>query len=208
MELQLINQNGEAAGQMEGADALFARAYNEDLVHQLVVSFMSNARAASSKQKDRSEIKATTKKPFAQKGTGRARAGMSSSPLWRSGGQIFPNTGLENYRKKINKKMYRAGLASIFSQLVNDNRLKVVEELKVDAPKTKLFADQIKQLGLSNERVLVVTSEVDENLYLAARNLPNVIVVEPHQADPVSLVGSSTVVLTRSAVSKLEELFA
>lgn len=207
MELKVINDSGKAAASLSASDELFGRAYNEDLVHQLVTAYMANARAANSKQKGRSEIAKSTKKPFAQKGTGRARAGMASSPLWRGGGKIFPNTGEENYTHKVNRKMYRAGVASIFSKLVSEGRLIVVDSLTVDAPKTKLLAQKIKGLGLDG-RLLIITDNLDENLYLSSRNLPNVLVLEAGQTDPVSLVRFPNVVVTRSAVAKIEEMFA
>lgn len=206
MELKVINTNGKAAASITASDDLFGREYNEALVHQLVTAYQANARAASSKQKGRSEIAKSTRKPWAQKGTGRARSGMASSPLWRGGGKIFPNTSEENYTQKVNRKMYRAGLASIFSQLVREGRLIVVDDLAVDSPKTKQLADKIKSLGFGTERVLIITDSIDENLYLSSRNLPNVLVVEAHQADPVSLVRFNKVLVTRNAVAKIEEV--
>ena len=191
---------------MNASDDLFGREYNETLVHQLVTAYQANARAASSKQKGRSEIAKSTRKPFAQKGTGRARAGMASSPLWRGGGKIFPNSPDQNYTQKINRKMYRAGLASIFSQLVRDGRLSVIDGLSVDAPKTKLLAQKIKAMGM--DHVLIITDSMDENLYLSSRNLPNVLVLEAHQADPVSLVRFPKVLVTRGAITKIEEMLA
>lgn len=210
MELKVINDKGQASASLKASDELFGREYNEDLVHQLVVAYQANARAANSKQKDRSEIKHTTKKPFAQKGTGRARAGMTSSPLWRGGGKIFPNTGVENYTQKINRKMYRAGLASIFSKIVSENRLMVVDSLTVDSPKTKQLAQKLKGIGVDTNRIrlLIITDSMDENLYLSSRNLPNVLVLEAYQADPVSLIRFPNVLVTRNAVAKIEEMFA
>ena len=208
MELKVINDKGQSSAAMSASDELFGREYNEDLVHQLVVAYQANARSGNSKQKTRAEVRHTTKKPFAQKGTGRARAGMSSSPLWRGGGKIFPNTGEENYTQKVNRKMYRAGFAAILSKLVAEDRLVVVDSLSVDSPKTKQFADKIKALGLADTRVLVITDSLDENLYLSSRNLPNVLVLEAYQADPVSLVRFPRVVVTRNAVAKIEEMFA
>ncbi len=208
MELKVINDKGQSSETLSASDEFFGREYNEDLVHQLVTAYMANARSASSKQKVRSEVAKSTRKPFKQKGTGRARAGMASSPLWRGGGQIFANTGEENYTQKINRKMYRAGLASIFSKLVSEDRLVVVDNLTVDAPKTKLLTQKIKDLGLDSAKVLIITDVLDENLYLSSRNLPNVLVLEANQADPVSLVGFSSVVVTRNAVAKIEEMFA
>lgn len=206
MELKVINENGKAGKSMNASDDLFGREYNETLVHQLVTAYQANARSANSKQKGRSEIAKSTRKPFAQKGTGRARAGMASSPLWRGGGKIFPNSPDQNYTQKINRKMYRAGLASIFSQLVRDGRLSVVDTLSVEAPKTKLLAQKIKGMGL--DRVLIITDSMDENLYLSSRNLPNVLVVEAHQADPVSLVRFPQVLVTKGAIAKIEEMLA
>jgi len=206
MELKVINTKGQAAASISASDDLFGREYNEALVHQLVTAYQANARSASSKQKGRSEIAKSTRKPWAQKGTGRARSGMASSPLWRGGGKIFPNSPDENYTQKVNRKMYRAGLASIFSQLVREDRLVVVDDLKLEAPKTKLLADKIKSLGFADERILIITDSVDENLYLSARNLPNVLVLEAHQADPVSLVRFNKVLITRNAVAKIEEV--
>jgi large subunit ribosomal protein L4 len=201
MELKVISENGKAAASVNASDELFGREYNETLVHQLVTAYQANARSANSKQKGRSEIAKSTRKPFAQKGTGRARAGMASSPLWRGGGKIFPNSPDQNYTQKINRKMYRAGLASIFSQLVRDDRLTVIEGLSVDAPKTKLLAQKIKAMGM--DHVLIITDSMDENLYLSSRNLPNVLVLEAHQADPVSLVRFPKVLVTRGAIAKI-----
>jgi len=208
MELKVINENGKAGKSMNASDDLFGREYNEALVHQLVVAYQANARSANSKQKGRSEINKTTHKPFAQKGTGRARAGRASSPLWRGGGKIFPNLPDQNYSHKINRKMYRAGLASIFSKLVSEGRLSVLDALSVDAPKTKLLAAKINDMGLKDARVMIITDNIDENMYLASRNLPNVLVVEVHQADPVSLVRFPNVLVTRSAIAKIEEMLA
>lgn len=206
MELKVINASGQAAASISASDELFGREYNEALVHQLVTAYQANARSSNSKQKGRSEIAKSTRKPWAQKGTGRARSGMASSPLWRGGGKIFPNSPEENYTQKVNRKMYRAGLASILSQLVREDRLTIVDELAVTAPKTKLLADKIKGMGFGAERVLIITDSIDENLYLSSRNLPNVLVLEAHQADPVSLVRFNKVLMTRGAVAKIEEV--
>jgi large subunit ribosomal protein L4 len=206
MELKVINDQGQAAASMNASDELFGREYNEALVHQLVTAYQANARSASSKQKGRSEIAKSTRKPFAQKGTGRARAGMASSPLWRGGGKIFPNSPEENYTQKLNRKMYRAGLAAILSQLAREGRLSVVENLGVDAPKTRLLAQKIKGMGLG--RVLIITDSMDDNLYLSSRNLADVLVLEAHQADPVSLIRFPNVLMTRGAVAKIEEMLA
>lgn len=206
MELKLINEQGQQASTLSASDALFARDFNEALVHQVVVAYQANARSGNRKQKDREEVHHSTKKPFRQKGTGRARAGMTSSPLWRGGGRIFPNTPEENFSQKVNRKMYRAGVAAILSQLAREDRLAVVENFVVDAPKTKLVAQKLKAMGLDS--VLVVTDSMDDNLVLASRNLPNVLVLEAQQADPVSLVRFPKVLLTKGAVAKIEEMLA
>lgn len=206
MELKLINDQGQAASTLQASDALFGRDYNEALVHQIVVAYQANARSGNRAQKDRGQVKHSTKKPFRQKGTGNARAGMTSSPLWRGGGRIFPNSPEENFTQKINRKMFRAGIAAILSQLVREDRLQVVENVSVEAPKTKLLAQKLKGYGADN-KVLVITDEMDENLYLSSRNLPNVLVLEAHEADPVSLVRYPRVLVTRAAVAKMEEMW-
>ncbi len=205
MELAVINEQGGQAASLPVSDEIFGRDYNEALVHQVVTAFMANARSASSAQKDRSEVRHSTKKPWRQKGTGRARAGMTSSPLWRGGGKIFPNGPEENYGHKVNRKMYRAGVSAILSQLAREGRIKVVEELKVDAPKTKLMADKLKKLGYDG-KVMIIADAVDDNLWMSSRNLPHVYLVEPHQADPWSLVKYGNVLVTRAAVKQLEEM--
>ncbi|MEN9539071.1 MAG: hypothetical protein RLZZ126_1306 [Pseudomonadota bacterium] len=206
MQLELLNDQGQATSKYDAPETVFGREYNEDLVHQVVVAFQANARQGTRAQKDREQVKHSTKKPFRQKGTGRARAGMTSSPLWRGGGRIFPNSPEENFAQKINKKMYRAGMASIFSQLAREGRIAVVDSIKAETPKTKAFAAKLKAMNLQS--VLVIADEVDENLYLASRNLPNVLVVEPRYADPVSLVHYRKVLVTKAAVDKLKEMFA
>ncbi|ASP17955.1 50S ribosomal protein L4 [Neisseria sp. 23W00296] len=203
MELKVINAQGQVAGSLSASDALFAREYNEALVHQLVTAYLANARSGNRAQLTRAEVKHSTKKPWRQKGTGRARSGMTSSPLWRSGGRAFPNKPDENFTQKVNRKMYRAGMASILSQLVRDERLFVIDELSAETPKTKAFAEQVKNLGL--EQVLFVTKQLDENLYLSSRNLPNVLVLEAQQIDPYSLLRYKKVVITKAAVQQLEE---
>jgi large subunit ribosomal protein L4 len=206
MELKLISENGAALSSVQASDVVFGRDYNEPLIHQLVVAYQANARQGTRAQKGRSEIAKSTRKPWRQKGTGRARAGMASSPLWRGGGKIFPNSPDENFTQKVNKKMYRAGLCSILSQLAREDRLLVVDAFEVEAPKTKLLAAKLKSMGL--ESVLLVADTFDENLYLASRNLPNVAVVEPRYADPLSLVHFKKVVVTRKAIALFEEMFA
>ena len=206
MQLELLNDQGQASSKFDAPETVFGRAYNEDLIHQIVVAYQANARQGTRAQKDREQVHHSTKKPYKQKGTGRARAGMTSSPLWRGGGRIFPNMPDENFTQKINKKMYRAGMASIFSQLAREGRLAVVDSFKVESPKTKLLAAKFKAMNLDS--VLVIAEEVDENLYLASRNLVNILIVEPRYADPVSLVHFKKVVVTKGAVDKLKEMFA
>ncbi|GAB3269141.1 50S ribosomal protein L4 [Chitinimonas naiadis] len=207
MELKVINASGEAAASVTASDTLFGRDYNEALVHQVVTAYLANARSGNRAQKGRSEVAKSTRKPWRQKGTGRARAGMASSPLWRGGGKIFPSSPDENFTQKVNRKMYRAGLATILSQLVREERLVVVDAFTADTPKTKAFAAKLAAMGL-NERTLIVTDNLDENLYLASRNLPNVLVLEPSQADPVSLVRFKKVLVTREALKQIEEILA
>jgi large subunit ribosomal protein L4 len=206
MELNVINEQGASTSKVNAADTLFARDYNESLVHQLVVAYQANARLGNRKQLGRSEVAKSKKKPWRQKGTGRARSGKASSPLWRGGGRIFANTPDENFTQKVNRKMYRAGMASIFSQLARENRLQVIDEFKVDTPKTKLLAQKLKGMGF--DEVLVITDELDDNLLLSSRNLINVLVLNVNETNPVSLVRFKNVLLTRKAVSKFEEMWA
>jgi large subunit ribosomal protein L4 len=205
MELKLIDAKGQSASTVAASDALFARDYNEPLIHQVVTAYQANARQGTRAQKGRSQIAKSTRKPWRQKGTGRARAGMASSPLWRGGGRIFPSSPDENFTQKLNKKMYRAGVASILSQLAREDRLKVVESFVVEAPKTKLFLQKLKDMGISDS-LLLITDELDDNLILSSRNLPNVLVLEVTEADPVSLIRYKNVILTRKAVAKFEEM--
>lgn len=204
MELKLINNEGQATASVNASDVAFGREFNEDLVHQVVIAYMANARMATRAQKGRSEVAKSTRKPFRQKGTGNARAGMASSPLWRGGGKTFPNSPDENFSHKVNKKMHRAGMQAILSELARLGRLQVVEEFKIDSPKTKQMVQKIKALGFDS--VMVVTDDVDENLYLSSRNLPHVLIVEAQHADPVNLVRFPNVLMTRAAVKKFEEM--
>lgn len=206
MELKLIDDNGQSATSVAASDVLFGREYNESLVHQVVIAYLANARSANRAQKGRSDVAKSTRKPWRQKGTGRARAGMASSPLWRGGGKIFPNSPLENFSHKVNRKMYRAGLGAILSQLARENRVSVVENFVVDTPKTKVLADKLKNMGL--DEVMIITDQMDENLYLSSRNLPRVKIVEAGHADPVSLMRFSSVLITRGALTKMEEMLA
>ena len=205
MELKLLNEQGQAASTLEASDVLFGRDYNEALVHQVVTAYLANARSGNRKQKGRSEIAKSTRKPFRQKGTGNARAGMASSPLWRGGGKIFPNSPDENFSQKVNRKMYRAGVAAILSQLAREDRLAVVESFSVEAPKTRLLSQKLKGMGLDS--VLVITDEMDENLFLSSRNLHQVLVLEVQEADPVSLVRFPKVIVTKGALAKMEEVW-
>jgi large subunit ribosomal protein L4 len=207
MDLKLINEQGQDAGAVSASDAVFARDYNEALVHQLVTAYMANARTGDRAQLTRAEVRHSTKKPFKQKGTGRARAGMTSSPIWRGGGRTFPNKPDENFSQKVNRKMFRAGIATIFSRLAQDGRLTVVDNLVIDAPRTKILAGKLKNMGITN-RVLIISHEIDENLWLSSRNLPNVLLLEPQHADPVSLVRFDRVLMTRDAVKSIEEMYA
>ncbi|SOD40966.1 50S ribosomal protein L4 [Nitrosovibrio sp. Nv4] len=206
MELKLIDNNGQTAASVSVPDSLFDREYNEALVHQVVTAYLANARSANRAQKGRSDVAKSTRKPWRQKGTGRARSGMASSPLWRGGGKIFPNSPTENFSHKVNRKMYRAGIGAILSQLVRENRMSVVEDFTVGAPKTKALASKLKDMGL--DEVMVITDSIDENLYFSSRNLPLVKIVEAGHADPVSLMRFANVLITRGALAKMEELLA
>ena len=205
MELKVFNDQGKPTATFAAPATLFGRDYNEALVHQIVVAYQANARQGTRAQKDRTEVAHTTHKPWRQKGTGRARAGMSSSPIWRGGGKAFPNSPDENFSQKVNRKMFRAGICSILSKLAREDRLVVMDDLSVEEPRTKLLAQKLKTMGL--ESVLIITDSIDENLYLAARNLKHVMVVETRHADPVSMIHYKKVVLTRTAIATLEQLW-
>ena len=179
---------------------------NVPLIHQVVVGQLAAARQGTHSTKTRADVRGGGRKPYKQKGTGRARAGMTSSPLWRGGGRTFPNSPDENFTQKLNKKMFRAGMASLLSQLVREGKLAVVESIKLDSPKTKPLAEKFKAMNLKS--VLVIADEVDENLYLASRNIANVLVVEPRYADPVSLIHYKKVIVTKAALEKLKEMYA
>lgn len=207
MELNLIDDKGQTASRVTVSDTLFGRDFNEALVHQLVTAYMANARSGNRAQLTRAEVNHSTKKPWRQKGTGRARSGMTSSPIWRGGGRTFPNSPDENFSHKVNKKMFRAGIGAILSELARQGRLSVVDGFTVDSPKTKILAQKIKGMGIEND-VLIITDNLDENLYLSARNLPNVLVLETMQADPVSLVRFANVLVTKNAVKQFEEMYA
>mgnify|MGYP000235820658 CR=1 FL=1 len=204
MELNIAKPgNGAAAGTIQVSDVAFAREFNEDLVHQVVTAYLAGARQGTRAQKTRSEVSGGGKKPWRQKGTGRARAGTIRSPLWRSGGVTFAAKP-QDYTQKVNRKMYRAALRSILSELARQERLVVVEELALEAPKTKLLVKSLGDLGLKG--ALIVTEEVTGNLYLAARNLHDVDVRDVSGVDPVSLIGYEKVLVTVAALKKFEEL--
>ena len=204
MELQLINDQGKPTAKVTASDAAFAREYNEALVHQVVTAYLANGRQGTRAQKARGEVNKSNKKPWRQKGTGRARAGRASSPLWRGGGRIFPNLPEENFSQKVNRKMYRAGFSSILSQLAREERLAVVEKFTVDAPRTQLLAEKLRGMGLDD--VLIITERVDDNLRLSSRNLPNVEVMTVGEADPYALMQHARVLVTRGAVAQIEAL--
>jgi len=206
MELPVIDERGKAKAKVAASDAYFGRPYNEALVHQLVTAYLANARLGTRAQKARGDVNKSKKKPWKQKGTGRARAGKASSPLWRGGGKIFPNSPDENFSHKVNRKAYRAGISAILSQLAREGRLSVVESFALEQPRTKLLAQKLKGMGLTS--VLFITDSVNQNLYLSSRNLPNVLVVEPKNADPLSLLKFEKTLLTRGAVTKFEEMLA
>ncbi|OFZ96596.1 MAG: 50S ribosomal protein L4 [Betaproteobacteria bacterium RIFCSPLOWO2_02_67_12] len=204
MDLKLIDPQG-GGGTFSAPDALFGRDFNEALVHQIVVAYQANARQGTRAQKDRGQVRHSTRKPWRQKGTGRARAGMTSSPLWRGGGKVFPSSPEENFSHKVNRKMFRAGMVSILSQLAREDRIRIVDEFRLEAPKTRLLVQKVKSLGFDG--VLVITDEVDQNLALSSRNLINVEVIAARQTNPVALVRHPSVLLTKKAVAKLEEMF-
>lgn len=206
MELKVINpDNNSVANTLTVDEAIFAKEYNEALIHQVVMSYMANARSGTRAQKTRGEVSHSTKKPWRQKGTGRARAGMNSSPLWRGGGRIFPNRPDENFTQKINRKMYKAALASIMSRLVRDERLIVAENIKINAPKTREFVTLLKNMQLQdNKKLLVVVDELTDDLCLAVRNLQNVLLLETYQVDPYSLVRCDKTIFTSAALLQLQ----
>ncbi len=203
MELSVLKAGSAEAGTVSVSDAAFAREYNEDLVHQVVTAYLAGARQGTRAQKNRADVSGGGKKPWRQKGTGRARAGTIRSPIWRSGGVTFAAKP-QDHSQKVNRKMYRAALRSIVSELARQDRLVVVESLDVEAPKTKLLAKQLGEFGIDN--VLIVSTEVDKNLYLAARNLHKVEVCDVDGVDPVSLIGYEKVMITVDAVKKFEEM--
>ncbi len=206
MELNVLNEQGQ---KLAANDAVFGREYNEALVHQIVVAFQANARLGTRAQLTRAEVHHSTKKPWRQKGTGRARSGMTSSPVWRGGGRAFPNSPFENFSQKVNKKMYRAAMATIYSKLVADERLVAIDAIQAETPKTKAFAAQVKAMGLDGKVLIVVSEaelEANANLDLASRNLKDVMVVTVREANPLCLLYFDKVVCTKAAVAEIEEM--
>ena len=203
MELSVIKSGSSEAGSVSVSDVTFAREYNEDLVHQVVTAYMAGARQGTRGQKNRAAVSGGGKKPWRQKGTGRARAGTIRSPIWRGGGVTFAAQP-QDHGQKVNRKMYRAAMQSIMSELARQDRLMVVESLDLEEPKTKLLVKHLSEYGVEN--VLIVSAEVDENLYLAARNLHAVDVLDVEGVDPLSLIGHDKVMITVDAVKKFEEM--
>lgn len=206
MKLQLKNEAGAGAGELNVSDTVFGAAFNEPLVHQVVVAYQSTGRAGTRKQLTRAEVRGGGRKPWRQKGTGQARAGTIRSPLWRGGGKIFPSSPDENFEKKVNRKMYRGAVRSILSELIRQDRLIAVKEFNIDAPKTKTLVAKLK--GFNAKKILIVTDSVDDKLALASRNLPGVEVCAVSAADPVSLVSYDKVIMTQAAAKRFEEWLA
>ncbi|HAW45481.1 MAG TPA: 50S ribosomal protein L4 [Sutterella sp.] len=205
MELHVLNEQGQDAGTMTVSDAVFGREFNEALIHQIVVAYRANGRFGTRSQLTRAEVHHSTKKPWRQKGTGRARSGMTSSPVWRGGGRTFPNKPFENFSQKVNKKMYRAAMASICSKLVADGRLVVLESVTAETPKTREFAKKLKTLGLDD--ALIVVKNYEENVLLASGNIKNVFVLEPRELNPYDLIAYKKVVVAKDAIADLEEMW-
>ncbi len=197
-----MNLNTASGGTVTVSEVAFAKEFNEPLVHQVVTAFLAGARQGTKAQKNRADVRGGGRKPWRQKGTGRARAGTIRSPIWRSGGVTFAASP-QNHEQKVNKKMYRGAMRCILSELIRQERLVVVDEFAVDVPKTKVLVGKLNELGLSD--VLIVSDSVDQNLYLAARNIPKVDVRDPSGTDPVSLVGAEKVLITVNALKKIEE---
>lgn len=206
MELKMIElATGKEAGKVGVSEGVFGADFNESLVHQVVVAYMAGARSGTKAQKTRSEVRGGGIKPWRQKGTGRARAGTIRSPLWVGGGRAFPGHN-RDFSQKVNKKMYRGAMRSILSELSRSGRLVVVDDFKVDAPKTREFKANLQKLGVTD--ALVVTEAFDEYLYLSARNVYHADVCDAASVDPLSLVGFKTIIMTQGAVKQLEEKFA
>mgnify|MGYP001246503701 FL=1 len=202
MELKIEKSGKKQAGTMSVADNVFAAKFNEPLIHQVLVSYMAGSRSGTKAQKSRSEVRGGGKKPWRQKGTGRARAGTIRSPIWRGGGVTFAAKS-RDFSKKINKKMFRGAMRSIFSELVRQERFVCVDEFDVSESKTKLVKEKLDKLGL--KEVLIITEGLSENLYLGVRNIPKVDVMDSNEIDPYSLIGFEKVLITQAAVEKVEE---
>ena len=201
MEFKVHNFGKKSAGKLKVADAIFAAAYNESLIHQVVTAFMAGSRSGTKAQKTRAEVRGGGKKPWKQKGTGRARAGTIRGPIWRGGGVTFAAKP-RDYSNKVNKKMYRGAMRSILSELARQDRLLLVDDFKLDNPKTKSFIEKLDALKL--KEVLIITDEISENLYLASRNVPHVSIVDTMEINPFTLVGYEKVVMTKEAIQKVE----
>lgn len=207
MKVSVMNQAGVKGGSdMEVSDETFAADFNESLVHQIVVAYQANARLGTRAQKNRSAVRGGGAKPYRQKGSGQARAGTIRSPLWRGGGKVFPSSPLENFSHKVNKKMHRAGMRSILSELLRQDRIVAVDSFTLDAPKTKSLTERLTKLGAPD--VLIITDARDENLHLSARNLHKVDVRDVTTIDPVSLIGHEKVIMTVAAIKRLQEILA
>jgi len=205
MEIKVLNLGDGKSSTLKVSDVVFDRKYNETLVHQLVVSHLSNGRQGTRAQKSRGQVRASGRKPWRQKGTGRARAGTVASPIWRGGGKVFPSSVDENFKKKVNKKMFKAGMSTILSQLVRESRLACIDEFKLEVPKTRVLEKIVKDLGFDS--LLLVVGEVSKNLDLASRNLGNVSVLPVKKLDPVSLLKYENTVISKEAMGKFEEVF-
>jgi large subunit ribosomal protein L4 len=201
MDISLQSASGKKAGSLTVSDSVFGVEYNEPLVHQVVVAYMNAARAGTKAQKTRAEVSGGNSKPFKQKGTGRARAGTTRGPIWRTGGRAFAARP-RSYEQKVNRKMYRAAMRSILSELIRQDRLETFEAFSVDGPKTKVLAARLGEMKTGN--ALIIIDSEDRNLYLAARNIPHVDVVEAKEVDPVSLINFDKVLVTKAAMQQLE----
>ncbi|AKH39081.1 MULTISPECIES: 50S ribosomal protein L4 [Nitrosomonas] len=203
MEAKCIGSDGTTSN-ISVSESVFGRDYNETLVHQIITAYMSNARQGTRAQKGRSDVTKSTHKLWRQKGTGRARVGAASNPLWRGGGRIFPSSPMENFAHKVNKKMYRAGICTILSRLLSENRLHLIEEFSVDTPKTKELINKLEALNFKN--VLIITEQVNNNLYLSSRNVPMVSVIDALHMDPINLIKHNDILMSREALVKIEEM--
>ncbi len=205
MEISVLTASGESKGTLKVSDNAFGREFNEPLIHQVITAYLAGGRAGTRAHKNRSDVRGGGRKPWKQKGSGRARVGTIRSPLWRGGGKTFA-ARTADYTQKINKKMYRGALQSILSELVRQARMVVIDNLSLETPKTKELASKLAQLGVS--KALIVTDQLDNNLVLAARNLPHVDVIGVNEIDPVRLVGFDKILISAAAVKQLEERFA